>query len=171
MQSASNVGSGVGFGGGAAAPGHSSVKGNYLVSNWVIAVARLDSLFRFGPLNHPRTRPPNHGITHPSATLHAQEVGSAVADCDGGAGLSAEEAERAAALEQVQVGKRTRVRFMAGGQGQGCDPRDQRKRDGPAAPPCRAAKDTWRQTAAGGKENADTRATFLRRLCRGLHRG
>ncbi len=34
-----------------AAQGNSSVKVNYSVSKWVIAFARLDSLFRFGPLN------------------------------------------------------------------------------------------------------------------------
>jgi hypothetical protein len=51
LQSAFNVGSGFGFGGGAAAQGTSSVKGKHLVSKWVVAFARLDSLFHFGPLN------------------------------------------------------------------------------------------------------------------------
>ncbi len=55
VQSAFNVRSGFGFGGGAAAQGNSSVKafGKFLVSNWVIVSARLDSLFHFGPLNPP----------------------------------------------------------------------------------------------------------------------
>jgi hypothetical protein len=46
-----NVGSGFGFGGGAAVQGNSSVFGKYLVSNWVITVARLDYMFHFGPLS------------------------------------------------------------------------------------------------------------------------
>jgi hypothetical protein len=50
VQSAFNVGSGFVFGGGVAAQGNSSVSGNHLVTP-VIAFARLDSLFRFGPLN------------------------------------------------------------------------------------------------------------------------
>ncbi len=57
VQSACTVGSGFGFGGGAAMQSNSSVKRNYLVSNWVIAFAWLDFLIRFGPLK-PYRRPP-----------------------------------------------------------------------------------------------------------------